>query len=92
MGDVQSFALGGSRSVDGVDGEEKEQFRNSQPEGTRVSLSQLPVELTSKYEVLNKIGSGSFGSVFKVRNAKTRVMYAAKHVEVKDNTATEVSS
>lgn len=54
--------------------------------------SKLPVELTSKYEVLEKIGCGSFGSVYKVRRLESRVLYAAKYVEAKDNTVNEVSS
>ena len=54
-------------------------------------ISRLPAELTSKYEVMRKIGSGSFGSVYQVKDKKTGVVYAAKYVEVRDNIATEVS-
>lgn len=53
-------------------------------------MSRLPEELTSKYEVVSKIGSGSFGSVYKVRNKKTKVTYAAKNVEAKEDTTSEV--
>ena len=53
--------------------------------------SRLPVELTSKYKVLEKIGCGSFGSVYKVKRLDSNVLYAAKYVETVDSTATEVS-
>ena len=52
---------------------------------------QLPKELTSKYEVLDRIGHGSFGSVYKVREVKSKVIYAAKYAETKNNNVLEVS-
>lgn len=62
------------------------------PDQDQAAAHKLPVELTSKYEVLEKIGSGSFGAVYKVRRLESRVLYAAKYVECKDNTASEVSN
>ena len=55
-----------------------------------LDVSKLPTELTSKYEVLEKIGFGSFGSVYKVRRLDSKALYAAKYVESKDSTAAEV--
>ena len=55
-----------------------------------VDESLLPEELTSKYEAVEKIGTGSFGAVYKVRDRTTGTVYAAKYVECKENTASEV--
>ncbi len=88
MGDTVSSPL--DSSVD-EGGEEVKPARKAAGQDS-FDVSKLPVELTSKYEVLEKIGSGSFGSVFKVRRMESRVLYAAKYVESKDNTTTEVSS
>ena len=55
-----------------------------------IDQSLLPEELTSKYEVIDKIGTGSFGAVYKIRDRKTRSMRAAKYVESKENTVAEV--
>ena len=84
-----------------VDSEDKDGGKESPVQGDAenkekaptpaIDTSLLPKELTSKYEVLVKIGSGSFGSVYKVRDKKTRVLYAAKYVEDKANDASEVS-
>lgn len=82
-GNVSSPASGSS-----VDSEEAQSPMINGVE--RSHSPKLPVELTSKYEVLEKIGSGSFGSVYKVRRLESRVVYAAKYVETKDSTAMEV--
>ena len=55
-----------------------------------IDESLLPEELTSKYEVIDKIGTGSFGAVYKFRDRKTRSMWAAKYVESKESTVAEV--
>lgn len=90
MGGNLSSPLGSS------DGSEEAQQRQAPVmvdagDPCQISTVKLPVELTSKYEVLEKIGCGSFGSVYKVRRLESRVLYAAKYVETKDSTATEVS-
>ena len=70
----------------------REQEPGGEESKTVLDTSKLPKELTSKYDVVNKIGEGSFGSVYKVRNIRTRVVYAAKCVEARNSTsATEVS-
>ena len=68
------------------------EFGGGGGEDQACAVPKLPVELTSKYEVLEKIGSGSFGAVYKVRRLESRVLYAAKYVECKDNMASEVSN
>lgn len=87
MGGNLSSPITGS-SVDS----EEARVPEVQDEDRSSITSKLPVELTSKYEVLEKIGSGSFGSVYKVRRVESRVLYAAKYCETKDNTAMEVAS
>lgn len=57
-----------------------------------IDFSQLPQELTAKYEVLERIGSGSFGSVYRVRDMKTKVVYAAKYVDAKDSEVSTVTT
>lgn len=53
----------------------------------------LPSEFSSKYEAVSKIGSGSFGSVYKVRDHRTKAVYAAKMVDLyQHNTQSEVST
>lgn len=56
-----------------------------------VDYSLLPVEFTSKYEVISKIGRGSFGSVYKVRDIRTKAVYATKQVEFNESNLHEVS-
>lgn len=42
----------------------------------------LPGEFSSKYQAVSKIGSGSFGCVYKVRDKKSKAIYAAKMVDL----------
>lgn len=51
------------------------------PPFSRISLSDLPQGLTSKYEIVDAIGKGAFGSVYKIRDKTTRRLYAAKVVD-----------
>lgn len=52
----------------------------------------LPAEFSSKYQAVSKIGSGSFGSVYKVRDHRTKAVYAAKMVDLHHhNTQSEVN-
>jgi translation initiation factor 2-alpha kinase 4 len=43
----------------------------------------------SQYEELQLLGSGGFGSVFKVRNIKEKKLYAAKKVKLEEGTASQ---
>ncbi len=52
----------------------------------------LPPQFTQRYEVVQKIGKGAFGSVYRVRDRRTRGLYAAKHVEYNDSNRKEVSA
>ena len=89
MGDTISSPQNGASPVaEGADGKQEGQVRGKA--STSFDRSQLPKELTSKYEVLEKIGSGSFGSVYKVKNCKTGGIFAAKYADTRE-TASEVS-
>lgn len=39
--------------------------------------------LETKYEILNKLGEGSFGTVFRVRNRESDLFYAMKTIPKK---------
>ena len=39
--------------------------------------------LETKYEVLNKLGEGSFGTVYRVKNKETDLFYAMKTIAKK---------
>ena len=87
MGDtVSSPQNGASTVVEGADGEQE----GGRKKRLSFNKSQLPEELTSKYEVLEKIGSGSFGSVYRVKNSKTGGIFAAKYADTRE-TVSEVS-
>lgn len=83
------FAMGGAGVSSSLRPREQEAGGEESENGrTPLDTSKLPQELTSKYDVVNKIGEGSFGSVYKVRNIRTRVVYAAKCVEARNSTST----
>lgn len=54
--------------------------------------SSLPPKFTEKYEVIGKLGRGSFGHVYKVRDPRTKAVYAAKQVEYNESNMKEVRS
>lgn len=39
--------------------------------------------LETRYEILNKLGEGSFGTVFRVKNQETDLFYAMKTIAKK---------
>lgn len=39
--------------------------------------------LETRYEILNKLGEGSFGNVYRVKNKETNVFYAMKTIPKK---------
>ena len=59
-------------------------------EGREQVVSPLPTAFTDKYEVVGEIGRGAFGCVYKVRDRRTKAVYAAKHVELNDSNRKEV--
>lgn len=50
----------------------------------------FPAEFAMKYEVIKRIGKGTFGSVYKVRDLKTKTLYAAKQVDFNESNQKEV--
>ena len=50
----------------------------------------LPTKCTDKYELLERIGKGAFGWVYKIRDKQTRAIYAAKQLANTANNKKEV--
>lgn len=50
----------------------------------------LPRCVTERYEVLDTIGKGAFGTVYKVRDTRTKIVYAIKQMEYNENNRKEV--
>ena len=44
-------------------------------------MKSLPEDFTERFEVLEEIGKGSFGRVYKVVDVKTKNVYAAKQLK-----------
>ena len=74
-------------TVEGTDGE------RSRRGGEDPSLlnATLPEEFTSRFEVVEEVGKGSFGRVYKVRDKRTKAIYATKHQMYNDSNVKEVS-
>lgn len=51
----------------------------------------LPRCVTERYEVLDTIGKGAFGTVYKVRDTRTKIVYAIKQMEYNENNRKEAS-
>ena len=67
--------------------------QNSEGGECREVNDSLPAEFSSKYLAVSKLGSGSFGDVYKVRDNKTKAVYAAKMVDLhRHNTPSEVNT
>ena len=56
----------------------------------QISVS-LPRSVTEKYEVLDTVGKGAFGTVYKVRDTRTKIVYAIKQMEYNENNLKEAS-
>ena len=64
-------------------------FYNTYSDGPS-DLGPLPIEFTEKYDILEKLGHGGFGWVYKVIDKRTRVIYAAKHLDNTESNKQEV--
>lgn len=73
--DSDSPALGFSSS-------EQNYPQRSEGDDCKELNDKLPAEFSSKYQAVSKIGSGSSGNVYKVRDNKTKAIYAAKMVDL----------
>ncbi len=60
------------------------------PAGEETANLQLPAEFSDKYEVLSCIGKGGFGSVYKVRDIRTKAVYAVKILALNESNQREV--
>ena len=91
MGNSASEYPSSDSPVTGSSSNEKGYPQKSRDDEFRELNANLPAEFSSKYQAVSKIGSGSFGSVYKVRDHKTKAIYAAKMVDLHHhNTQSEV--
>ena len=74
----------GTSDLDSTDG------RPPSPSKEEVDSLQLPSEFSQKYEVLSSVGKGGFGSVYKVRDIKTKAVYAVKILSLTESNQREV--
>lgn len=79
--------MGQTASVDTIDGGNRREERCNVPK----SAETLPEEFTRRFEVLEEVGKGSFGSVYRVKDTKTKAIYAAKQQEYNNSNMKEVS-
>ncbi|XP_011404382.2 PREDICTED: myosin light chain kinase A-like [Amphimedon queenslandica] len=63
---------------------------SSNEEATVPSIDDLPPQFNEKYELESKIGHGGFGSVYKVKEKKTKLIFAAKIFENNENNSQEI--
>ena len=81
--------MGNSTSdLDSTDGQTSPQ--PSKPDQDDVANLQLPSEFSDKYQVMSSIGKGGFGNVYKVRDIKTKAVYAVKVLSLNDSNQKEV--
>ena len=80
----------GSSTVEATDGV-RSRRRDEEKEDPSLLNSTLPEEFTSRFEVLEVVGKGSFGKVYKVRDKKTKAIYATKHQKYNDSNMKEVN-
>ena len=81
MGNVDS-------TVEATDGQREKEEEVEKPTLPSKTLSK---EFTYRYEVLDEIGKGSFGRVYKVKDKRTKAIYAAKHQQYNESNMKEVS-
>ena len=77
-------------TVEATDGDRSGRGGEDEGEDPSIITSRLPDEFTSRFEVLGEVGKGSFGRVYKVRDKKTKAVYATKHQKCNDSNMKEV--
>ena len=80
--------MGQTGSVESTDAGQRREVRATE---RSESAKTLPEEFTRRFEVLEEIGKGSFGCVYKVKDTKTKGIYASKHLEYNSSNMKEVS-
>ena len=87
----QTMGLAESSTVEATDGV-RSRRRDEEKEDPSLLNSTLPEQFASRFEVLEVVGKGSFGKVYKVRDKKTKAIYATKHQTYNDSNIKEVDS
>jgi len=49
-----------------------------------MNLNNIPKEITDNYEILNKLGKGSYSEVYKIKNLKDNKFYCLKIINIKE--------
>lgn len=80
---------GSSTAVDSTDGQRSSQAP-TQEEDDADNVS-LPQEFSDKYRFISSIGRGGFGNVYKVRDIRTKAVYAVKVLSLNDSNQNEVT-
>ena len=62
----------------------------AQSQSEEVASLQLPPEFSVKYEVLSSVGKGGFGNVYKIRDIRTKAVYAVKILPLNESNQREV--
>ncbi|CAI8047350.1 Interferon-induced, double-stranded RNA-activated protein kinase [Geodia barretti] len=83
------MGLAESSTVEATDGV-RSRRRDEEKEDPSLLNSTLPEQFASRFEVLEVVGKGSFGKVYKVRDKKTKAIYATKHQTYNDSNIKEV--
>ena len=79
-------------TLEATDGGRSGRGEDKKKEDPSVLNATLPEEFTSRFEVLEEVGKGSFGRVYRVRDRKTKAVYAAKRQKCNDSNLKEVSA
>ncbi|XP_064405807.1 probable serine/threonine-protein kinase nek2 [Halichondria panicea] len=74
-------------NLESTDGQAQSQ---SQGVSQDVASLQLPPEFSVKYEVLSSVGKGGFGNVYKIRDIRTKAVYAVKILPLNESNLREV--
>ncbi|KAH7849471.1 hypothetical protein Vadar_018324 [Vaccinium darrowii] len=82
-------AKGSSGSSSSIPDESSTRYRQHQQKGSKMSSSSIPECVTredpsTKYELLNELGKGSYGAVYKARDINTSELVAIKVISLSE--------